>query len=132
MLAEEGPLSSMLADKAVKVIFVPGITAYRYNKNLLQLKSLANLIGILGSMLAEYKNLRELRADILYINFFVIFPYAIFDNVLGLKTVIHYREHWPTQNHRIQLGIARRIVRRYAHHVTAIYQHAAQHLNATM
>lgn len=128
VLAEAGPLSKMLETHGIRVLIVPGLTAYPYNQSLSKVTSLLALLRIASSMWNLYRQLRKFNCDILHINSFMLFPYAVVGRLLGAKTVVHYREHWPRHEHRIQFWVARRIIREFAQRVIAINHHAADQI----
>lgn len=124
LLAKPGPLAPRLEDLGVQVYYMPSLTAIPYNK---RLKSIRTIIGYLKI----YKSRKEFRSflvgksfDIVYFNNMMLYPYL---KVIGnkCKSIVHVREHWPMEEHKVQLGKAQKDITKYASQIVAISRYSA-------
>ena len=125
LLQENGPLVSEIEKLGIKVYFFHGMTAFPYNKSLFQLSTLWCYLRILLSIRKFRKVLLTIKPDILYLNNSMLNPYLKLGKDLGLKTIIHIREHWPMEEHKIQLGLFKNNICNYADQIVAINQYSA-------
>ncbi len=129
ILERPGPLSELLSTIAVPIVYIPNLCAYPYNRTLAAPSSLMAIIRIFRATHALYRLLAAANCHILHINSFMLFPYALASKALGIRTIVHFREHWPPDEHRLQFSAARRIVDSCAEHVLAINENAAKQLS---
>lgn len=129
ILGRPGPLSELLSRIGVPVVYIPHIQAYPYNQALAAPSSLLAIVRILWAIYAVYRLLASSNCQILHINSFMLFPYALASRALRISTIVHYREHWPPNEHRLQFAAARRLVRTCAKHIFAINNNAAHQLS---
>ena len=55
----------------------------------------------------------------------MLYRYLPTAKMAGAKTIIHLREHWPLQEHKLQLKAAQKTIEKYADQVVAINQYSA-------
>lgn len=125
LLPELGPLSEELNSIGVKVYVLPKLRGIPYNRSLLNPKFLLSYLRVF-QMLKPFKDfLRINPVDIVYLNSMVLYPLLRLSKEAGCKTIIHIREHWPLEEHKIQLAFARKFVKKYADRVFAINSYSA-------
>ena len=126
LLKSQGPLSCELEKLNVKVYYFSAMKAIPYNRSLLSRGSLRSYIKVISSVPKFLKFLMQLNVDILYLNNMMLYHYLKPAKELGLKTVIHVREHWPEDEHLIQLSLARKFVYKYADKIIAINRYSSK------
>lgn len=125
LLKSQGPLAEDISSLGVKVRFLPSLDAVPYNRSLLNPRTVQAYRRALVS-LADFKEvLDDIRPDIVYLNNSMLYPYLKVGKGMGIKTVIHIREHWPSEEHRIQLRWFRKGISEYADRIIAINGYSA-------
>lgn len=125
LLRGDGPLAEEFRKRDVEVAFLQGMPTVPYNKSLLRLKTVSTYLR------TEYKQkeflniLQQLRIDIVYLNNMMLYPYLKTAKENGYKTIIHIREHWPKDEHQLQMERARKYVAIYADWIIAINKYSA-------
>lgn len=124
-LKTEGPLADELRKLNIEVVLFPKMSPIPYNRTLW---SLSNIIAYhkadtTGNHLKQL--LKNNNIDILYLNNMMLYRYLKPAREVGVKTVIHVREHWPLDEHTNQLEWARKYVYAYADKMIAINQYSA-------
>lgn len=125
LLQGNGPLVDEIEKLGIKVYFFHRMTAFPYNKSLFKLSTLWCYLCIWLSIRKFRKTLLTIKPDILYLNNSMLNPYLKIGKDLGLKTIIHIREHWPMEEHKIQLGLFQNNICDYADRIVAINQYSA-------
>lgn len=125
VLLGEGPLSEELRKLDVRVEFFPQMSSIPYNHSFFRIKSLHTYFRVYRSLKPFKALLREINADVLYLNNMMIYPYLRCAKEQKMKTVIHVREHWSPKEHSLQLEWARRYIYSYADKVIAINKFSA-------
>jgi glycosyltransferase involved in cell wall biosynthesis len=125
LLKEEGPLCKMLNDVGANVIFEKTISIVPYNSSLFNVTSIKSLFGIAHCYFRLRSILIETSPDILYVNTMMMYPFLRIAKKLSIKTIIHIREHWPNNEHRFQLKLAKKNIEKYADKIIAINKTSA-------
>ena len=125
LLPNKGPLCDEIEDLGIKITYYPSLTLYPYNKSLFSIKSIRTLRHINKCQQGFSEAVKRVAPDIVYMNTMMLFPYLKTVKKLGCKIVLHVREHWPLNEHKQQLEIARRIVYEYADKLIAINRFSA-------
>lgn len=120
LLKSEGALVSEIKTLGIDVIYFPQMATIPYNKSICRLTSLIGYYRMLESFSYFSRILQEHDFDIVYLNNMMLYPYLRSAKNYGCRTIIHVREHWPQNEHRIQFAFARKNVYKYADHVIAI------------
>lgn len=125
LLQGNGPLVAEIEKLGIQVYFFHRMTAFPYNKSLFQLPTLRCYLCVWLSISKFRKVLLTIKPDILYLNNSMLNPYLKVGKDLGLKTIIHIREHWPMEEHMIQFGLLQNNICDYADRIIAINQYSA-------
>lgn len=125
MFREAGPLVEELEALGVEVFFVPQLRAVPYNSSTMSLWAVRNAWSIICSFVPYKKLLKRIAPDLVYINTMMLYPYLRPAKEMGIKTIIHVREHWPKEEHINQRNIAISHIRKYADGIVAINQFSA-------
>ena len=124
LLAKPGPLSYKLEELGVKVFYMSSLSAIPYNKPLHSIRTIIGYIKVFNSRTKFRSFLKGTHFDIVYFNNMMLYPYLrlVGDNC---KTIVHIREHWPLEEHRMQLGAIQKYISRYADQIVAISRYSA-------
>lgn len=125
LLRESGPLVEELKSMGVEVFFIPEIRTVPYNTSTMSIWALRNAWSIINSFGAYKELLRRLSPDLVYINTMMLYPYLRPAKKMGIKAVIHVREHWPEDEHINQRKIAINYIRKYSDGIIAINAYSA-------
>lgn len=123
-LASDGPLRIEVEKLAIKVLFFYEMEAVPYNKSIWSIRSLSIYYRVRRSVKIFKRLLTDNNVDVVYLNNMMIYPYLKPAKECGCKTVIHCREHWPLDEHTIQLQWARDAVYQFADELVAINQYS--------
>ena len=124
-LKSDGPLVSEIDKLGIKVVFFPEMTPIPYNHSLLHFRSIRSYYRSLKSCSKFVKILKENKVDIVYLNNMMLVPYIVPAKRFGCKTVMHVREHWPLDEHKLQLRLIRKWVSDYCDKLIAINKYSA-------
>lgn len=124
-LASDGPLKKEIERLGINVIIFPEMAAVPYNRTLWSFSSIRAYYRIRNSIDAFKKMLQENNIDVVYLNNMMIYPYLKPAKECGCKTILHCREHWPLNEHVIQLQWAQRAVYSYADELITINKYSA-------
>lgn len=130
LLKEEGPLIKEIKSLGIKVELMPEMDVAPYNTSFRRPGTWATYLSALFSRRALKNKLLELKPDILYLNNSMLYPYLQVAKHLGISTVIHVREHWPLDEHKVQLKWLQKNIRQYADVIVAINQYSATMVNS--
>lgn len=120
-----GRLSEELDKLGIEVVIFKNMHDMPYNQSLLKPGRVLQYIKLFSS-LQDFKSLLiSYRIDVVYLNNMMICDYLKPSKELGLKTILHVREHWPLDEHIHQLNRARKIVSKYADKIIAINRYSA-------
>lgn len=125
LLRKEGSLASELRSDGIEVHFFPQMTTIPYNKSLYNHGVISSYWRIIRSQNSFKELLLSINADIVYLNNMMLYPYLKSAKECGCKTIMHVREHWPKQEHRMQMMMARKTAKKYADKMVAINHYSA-------
>lgn len=125
MLREKGILSEEFEAMGIKVHYLYGMPTIPYNQSFFQPNTLISYLNTQGIQEVFRNQLRELNVDMVYLNNMMLYPYLRTAKEVGCRTIIHIREHWPHDEHQIQMKRARKYVYKYADFVIAINCYSA-------
>ncbi len=125
VLKTQGPLVDELQKIGVEVVLFGEMSSIPYNSPLYRPFSVSHYYNAFTKRKKLKQILIDKKIDILYLNNMMIYPYLKIAKSIGVKTVIHIREHWPLNQHRHQLELARKNVYKYADQVIAINRYSA-------
>jgi len=125
LLKETGPLCSELEKLGATVHIEKLISTVPYNNSIYKLNSIKQLILMFLSLIKIKNWIKKTNAEIVHINTMMMYPYLIPSSQLKKKVIIHIREHWPKDEHKFQLLIARKIIKKYSTKIIAINEFSA-------
>lgn len=128
LLAYEGPLADEIRKLNIEVLFYQGIDSVPYNLSLWRRGTIAKYCRIERSLSGYVEIVKQIDPDLVYLNSMMLYPYLKPIKEAGYKSVIHIREHWPLDQHSKQLRRAQNFIQKYANHVVAINQFAANQI----
>jgi len=125
----DGPLRQEIEKLGIEVIFFKEMMTIPYNKPLLSVSSVKRYFYVQKSLknFDVFLKFYAGKIDIVYLNNMMLYPYLRTAKKMGLKTVMHVREHWPKNEHKYQMARARRYADRYVDCIVAI-----NHFSASM
>lgn len=124
LLKENGPLVEEIHKLDIPVFFLKGMSTVPYNVSTFTPNKIINAIKIISSLKKYKRLLKTINPDIVYVNTMMLYPYLSQASKLGIKTIIHIREHWPKGQHRLQRKIALTHIDKFADHIVAINQYS--------
>ena len=128
LLKEDGPLVAEIKALNISVYFLPTLSTVPYNVSTLTLKKIKNAIRLVCS-LTKYKFLlKKINPDVVYVNTMMLYPYLRPAKEMGIKTIIHIREHWSEGKHSWQRNIALNHIDKFADQIVAINSYSASML----
>ena len=125
LLKEDGPLCIELIKHGASIFFEKSISTVPYNRSLFERTSILSIFSVLTSLGKIRYWIKKTDASIVHINTMMMYPYIFPAYKLRKKIVIHVREHWPKNEHRIQFKIAQSIIERYSDKIIAINESSA-------
>ena len=125
LLKSYGPLVEELKKLNVDVYFILTLNTVPYNKSWCTLRNIYRIYNLLKSFKPFKRLLLELNPDIVYLNTMMLHPYLRIIKSLGLRSIIHVREHWPDKEHVLQRNYAINNIREYADEIIAINSYSA-------
>lgn len=120
-----GPLVEELTKIGAEVLIFPQLSSIPYNKSLFSFKNILTYIKVDRSLSYFKILLKQYHIDIVYLNNMMVYKYLKPAKECGCKTVLHCREHWPLDEHVIQLKWAQNEVYQYADELIAINHYSA-------
>lgn len=120
LLQGDGPLVNEIHKLGIKVMFMSSLRTIPYNQSLFKYSSISTYWSVYHSQKHFQKILCEIQPDILYLNNTMLYPYLLTAHRYGVRTIIHIREHWPLDEHKIQLYVLSSYINKYADHLVAI------------
>lgn len=124
-LRQEGPLADEIRRLNIEVLIFDGMQTVPYNKSFLHYKTIYSYAKVTRVQEKFAKLLKTSRIDVVYLNNMMLYPYLKTAKMCGCKTIIHVREHWPENEHQIQMNFARKVVKQYSDAVLAINRYSA-------
>ena len=125
LLRNHGPLVKEIEKLNIDVYFLPDMRVVPYNTSTFSIWALRNAISIIKSFKRFKQFVKEASPDLLYVNSMMLYPYLRVAKKIGMKTVIHIREHWPEGEHKWQRKIAINHIHKYADEIVAINSYSA-------
>ncbi len=125
LLKSWGPLCEELEKVGATIIIEPSLYTVPYNRSLFEINSIKQIIFMLLSIKKVKYWIKKTEADIIHVNTMMMYPYAIPAYKLKRKVIVHIREHWPIDEHVLQLKFAKRIIEKYADLIIAINKTSA-------
>lgn len=124
-LKARGPLYDELVGMKVHVVLFPEMEDIPYNRSLFSYSSIKKYYRVLKSKARLKAIIVENKIDALYLNNMMLYLYLETGKKAGIKTIIHIREHWPLNEHTLQLKLAQNTVDTYADRIVAINEYSA-------
>ena len=124
-LKNEGDLVNEISKLGVTILFFNEMSDLPYNQPLYNYHTLIKYFRVYNSISKFSKLLQEYEIDIVYLNNMMLCDYLRPAKMLGLKTIVHVREHWPLHEHIHQLNRVRKLVSDYADQIIAINNYSA-------
>lgn len=126
LLKAEGPLTQELQKLDIQYYLLDEMTVVPYNQSLMTFKAIKTYMHLRKSLCAFSKFLSAHKdIDLVYLNNMMLAPYLKIAKQHNKKTVIHIREHWPLNEHKLQLRHIQDTVYQYADQIIAINQYSA-------
>ena len=126
LLKEDGPLFKEIEKLNIRIVLFPQMDVAPYNKSFKRPGTLLTYLSVYSSRFPLLKKLQKLKPDILYLNNSMLYPYLKVAKQIGVKTIIHIREHWPLNEHRYQLHRLQDNIRKYSDRIVAINEYSAK------
>lgn len=124
-LASDGPLRMEIEKLGIEVVIFTQMAAIPYNRSLWSYSSARAYWRVKQSISSFKQLLNDKNIDVVYLNNMMIYKYLKPAKECGCKTVLHCREHWPLDEHLMQLQWARNAVYKYADELIAINNYSA-------
>lgn len=124
-LASDGPLRMEIEKLGIEVVIFTKMAAVPYNRSLWSYSSARAYWRVKQSISSFKQLLNDKNIDVVYLNNMMIYKYLKPAKECGCKTVLHCREHWPLDEHIIQLKWAQNEVYQYADELIAINHYSA-------
>ena len=124
LLKSPGPLSAELEKINVEVAYLSSLAAIPYNKSLTSFRTWLGYARVFSSLRKFKSFIQSGDYDIVYFNNMMLYPYLRVSK--GLKTIVHVREHWPLNEHKLQLRAAQYVMKNNVSWVVAISQYSAR------
>ena len=125
MLKKYGSLVDEIKKLNISVEYFPEMSQVPYNKSFFERDVLSRYIGLACSQTKFKNKIAQLKVDAVYLNTIVLAPYLRACKEIGLKTIIHIREHWPLNEHKLQLRSLQNTISAYADEIVAINSYSA-------
>lgn len=124
-LASDGPLRMEIEKLGIEVVIFTQMAAIPYNRSLWSYSSARAYWRVKQSISSFKQLLNDKNIDVVYLNNMMIYKYLKPAKECGCKTILHCREHWPMDEHLMQLQWARNAVYKYADELIAINNYSA-------
>lgn len=125
LLRTDGDLVKEIELLGIKVFFMPTMVLVPYNKSLWNWRVLRSYRKIKKSFVDFQAILDKINPDAVYLNTMMLAPYLEVAKKKGCMTIIHLREHWPLNDHTIQLARIQKMISLYADKIVAINGYSA-------
>lgn len=126
-LLDDGSLRLEIEKLGIRVVFFKEMRAIPYNHTLLRWSSIQTYYKIYRSISSFKRILDDNKIDIVYLNNMMLYRYLKPAKESGCSTIMHVREHWPSDENKIQLKWAQDYANQYADRIIAI-----NHFSASM
>lgn len=124
MLKTHGPLENEIRNEGIEVVLFHQMLDIPYNRPL-SFRMALRYFRVLLTLKSFEILLRKKKIEIVYLNNMMLAPYLKAAKLVGCKTVVHVREHWPLNEHKKQLEWVRNIVYKYCDRIIAINHYSA-------
>ena len=94
LLKDKGPLADEIKALDIPVYFLSTLSTVPYNVSTFTPRKVKNAIRLISSFRMYKAILKEVNPDIVYVNTMMLYPYLRPAKEMGIKTIIHIREHW--------------------------------------
>ena len=128
LLRTYGSLVEEIKKLDIPVYYMPSMCLVPYNKSLYSRGTIRSYIKIRKSFNDFKSIIKSLNVDAVYLNTMMLAPYLKIAKENGVKTFIHLREHWPLDEHVIQLKWVQNIITKYADEILSINSYSASML----
>ena len=125
LLCKDGDLVREIKKLDIEVYYFPQMTLFPYNKPVWNRGYFRGWVKRTRSLKKFRECVKNLNVDAVYFNTMMLAPYLKEAKSLGLRTCIHLREHWPLEEHRIQLRYLQKTIAEYADEIVAINSYSA-------
>lgn len=126
LLKEEGPLAVEIRKLGIEVTTIHSINMVFYNETIVwNMRTLKIFIRIFQSRFLLSRWLKKRDFDLVHINSMMLYPYLKVAKRMGIKSIIHVREHWPKDEHTVQRSIAVKSILNYSDGIIAINKNSA-------
>lgn len=125
LLQTNGPLSEEIKNLGIEVYFLEQLITVPYNTSALTIRNIINSFRRKKGLAAFKKILNEIKPDAVYVNTMMLYPFLKPAKQLGIKTLIHIREHWPEKEHKFQRAQAIGNIKQYSDQIIAINSYSA-------
>lgn len=125
LLQTDGPLSVEIKNLGIEVYFLKQLITVPYNTSALTIRNIINSFRRKKGLAAFKKLLNEIKPDAVYVNTMMLYPFLKPAKQLGMKTLIHIREHWPEKEHKFQRAQAIGNIKQYSDQIIAINSFSA-------
>lgn len=125
LLCEDGALVNEIKALGIDVYFMASMTLFPYNRSVLNRDTLLSYYKIRHSLPDFEKLLNKIHPEAVYLNTMMLAPYLEVAKKNGCKTIIHLREHWPTNEHIRQLARLQNCIKTFADKIVAINSYSA-------
>lgn len=125
LLKGYGPLVDEIKKLNIEVLTMFSMATIPYNRSFFRIKTILNYFKVLLSLTKFRILLSKLDIDLVYLNNMMLYPYLKVAKKLNLKTIIHIREHWPLDEHTIQLSLAQDFIYKFADSVIVINNYSS-------
>lgn len=125
LLPKKGPLCVEISNLGIEIVYLPSLALYPYNKSIFNFKTIQRIKQVHDCMEDFSNTIKSIKPDIVYFNSMMLFPFLRLAKENRCKTVLHVREHWPHDEHIIQLGRIRKEVYAYTDKLIAINHYSA-------
>lgn len=126
LLANQGPLVQEIEKLGIEIRFMPQLCTVPYNVSFFCYSTILTYLRVYCSLKQMINILADVKPDILYLNNSMLYPYLKVACKKGIRTVLHIREHWPMDDHRIQFYWFQKNICQYSNHIIAINEYSAQ------
>lgn len=132
LLANQGPLVQEIEKLGIEVRFMSQLCTVPYNTSFFCYSTVLAYLRVYCSLKQMTRVLIDVKPDIIYLNNSMLYPYLKVACKMGIRTILHIREHWPMNEHRMQLHWFQRSIRLYSDRIIAINKYSAQMVPSTI
>ena len=123
LLKGDGPLAEEFRKLDVDIYILPSLCVIPYNKSLKDWRTWIGYWRVKQARKQFASFLKQHHFDLVYLNNMMLYPYL--KVIKNSKSIVHIREHWPINEHKKQLSLAQKYMKRYATRIVAINRYSA-------